>query len=145
LPHPSVAVKVLVCVTTQLAVEVVTAPSVEVTVGVPQASVAEAVPNAALIFDAVGLHASVNVVPLAVIDGGVTSTAHDTVLEVVAVLPQASVAVNVLVCERVQEVVVILPSIEVTVGVPQASVAVAAPSAASIAELPGLHPKFCGA
>ena len=77
----------------------VTGPSLEVTVGVPHASVAVAVPNAALIAAAVGLQARVSVVPVAVITGGVTSLVHVTVLDVVAVLPQASVAVKVLVCD----------------------------------------------
>lgn len=44
------------------------------TVGVPQASVADAEPRAALISLAVGLHAKVVVVPFAVTDGGVLST-----------------------------------------------------------------------
>ena len=58
----------------------------------------------------------------------------------VAVLPQASLAVNVLVCEAEQEVVVIDPSVDVIVVVPQASVAVAEPSAALISEAEGLQP-----
>ena len=73
------------------------APSEEVTVGVPQASVAVAVPRAALISLATGLHASVNVVPPVVITGGVISLVHVMVLDAVAELPQASTAVNVLV------------------------------------------------
>ena len=56
------------------------------------------------------------------------------------VLPHASVATNVLVCERRQPLLAILPVDDVTVGVPQASVAVAPPSAASIAAELGLHP-----
>ena len=43
------------------------------------------------------MHASVSVVPVAVMVGGVRSLVQVTVLEVVAVLPQASLAVNVLV------------------------------------------------
>jgi hypothetical protein len=46
---------------------------------------------------AVGLHPRVVAVPVAVIDGGVRSLVHVTVLEVVEVLPQPSLAVNVLV------------------------------------------------
>ena len=75
--------------------------------------------------------------------GGVRSTVHVTVRETIAVLPQASVAVKVLVCERVHDEVVILPSEEVIVGIPQASEAVAVPSATSIAVVVGLHPIFC--
>ena len=58
----------------------------------------------------------------------------------VAVLPQASLAVNVLVCEALHEVVVIVPSVDVIVGVLQPSVAVAEPSAAEIADEVGLQP-----
>ena len=62
------------------------------------------------------------------------------VLEVVAVLPQASLAVNVLVCDAEQEVVVIVPSVDVIVVVVQPSVAVAVPRAAEISEADGLQP-----
>ena len=63
----------------------------------PHASVATAEPRAALISAAVGLQPKVVAVPVAVIDGGTRSLVHVTVLEVVAVLPQASTAVNVLI------------------------------------------------
>jgi hypothetical protein len=66
---------------------------------VPQASVAVAVPRAALIAAEFGLHPSGELSPLAVITGGVAAADQVIVLEVVAVLPQASVAVNVLVCD----------------------------------------------
>jgi len=75
-----------------------------------------------------------------VITGAVRSSVHVTVLESVAVLPQASVAINVLVCDLLQDVLTILPSLDDTVGVPQASVAVAEPSAALIAATEGLQP-----
>ena len=119
---------------------VVTAPSEDVTVGVPQASVAVAVPRAALISEATGLHASVNVVPPVAITGGVTSLVQFMVLAAVAELPQASLAVKVLVCVSTQPLVDIDPSLVVTVGTPHASVAVAVPSAAFISEATGLHP-----
>jgi hypothetical protein len=95
LPQASIAVNVLVCERSQLLL--LTLPSLCVTVVVPQASVADAEPSALLISDAAGLQPSVVVVPLAVIEGGVLSLIHVTVLEAVAVLPQASIAVNVLV------------------------------------------------
>src|SRR6266496_4014426 len=136
LPQASVAVNVLVCDWAQVPL---TGPSLDVTVGVPQASVAVADPSAASIAADDGLHPGVNVVPVAVITGGVLSPVHVTVLDVVAVLPQASVAVHVLVCDLAQ-VPLTGPSLDVTVGVPQASVAVADPSAASIAADDGLHP-----
>lgn len=72
-------------------------PSLEVRVVVPQASVADAVPRAALISPADGLQPSIVVVPPVVIDGGVLSAVQLTVLDAVAVLPQASLAVQVLV------------------------------------------------
>ena len=74
-----------------------TVPSVDERVGVPQLSVAVAVPSAASIFAAVGLHPRVFVVPVAVIVGAVTSYVQLTVLNAVVVLPQPSVAVHVLV------------------------------------------------
>jgi hypothetical protein len=76
-----------------------------------------------------------------VITGGFLSATHVMVLEVVAVLPQASLAVNVLVCDALQVVVDIVPSIAVIVAVLQPSVAVAVPRAASISEAEGLQPR----
>ena len=67
------------------------------TVGVPQASVAVAVPRAALIAAEFGLHPSGASLPVAVIVGAVISTVHVAVREVVELLPQALVAVHVLV------------------------------------------------
>jgi hypothetical protein len=75
-----------------------------------------------------------------VIDGGVLSSIQLNVLDVVAVPFVLSVAVNVLVCEREQPSLLILPSIDVTVGVPQLSEADAEPNAAFIADADGLHP-----
>src|SRR5207342_765960 len=135
LPQASIAENVLVCVCVHVPV---TGPSVNETVGAPQASVAVAVPRAASIRAAAGLHARVNVVPVAVMVGGTRSEVQVTVLNVVAVLPQASIAVNVLVCVCVH-VPVTGPSVNETVGAPQASVAVAVPSAASISAAAGLH------
>ena len=73
--------------------------------------------------------------------GDVLSLVHVTVLDTVAVLPQASLAVNVLVCDLAQPLLVIAPSLEVIVGVLQASVAVAVPHAAFISACDGLQPK----
>ena len=107
----------------------------------PHASVAEAEPRAPFISPVVGLHPSVNEPPVAVMVGAVTSAVHVTVLEAVAVLPQLSIAVHVLVCDREQEVVTIEPSLGVNVEPPQLSVAVAMPSAALISLATGLQPK----
>ena len=107
----------------------------------PQASLAVAVPNAALISEEAGLHPSDVPVPVAVIEGGAWSFVQVMLLEAVAVLPQASIAVNVLVCEALHPLVVTVPSTEVTVGVPQASLAVAEPRAALISDAAGLHPR----
>ena len=54
LPHPSLAINVLVCDEVQLVF--CTVPSVKVIVGVPQPSVAVADPRAAVISEATGLH-----------------------------------------------------------------------------------------
>ena len=72
-------------------------PSVDVTVGFPHASVAVALPNAVSIAPAFGLHPNCTSSKLLVKLGGVISTVQVTVLTIVAELPQASVAVNVLV------------------------------------------------
>jgi hypothetical protein len=131
-------VNVLVCDLEQ-PVEVIT-PSLCVIVTAPQASVAVALPNALLISDAAGLQPSVVVVPLAMIDGGVLSFVHVMVLAAVAELPQPSEATNVLVCEAEHPLVITGPSVDVTIGVPQAAVAVAEPRAALISEAEGLQP-----
>jgi len=68
LPQASTAVNVLVCVCVHVPV---TGPSVNDTVGIPQASVAVAVPSAAVISEAEGLHPKVKVVPVVVIVGGI--------------------------------------------------------------------------
>jgi len=109
---------------------------------VPHASVAVALPNAASIAAEVGLHpkAPLAGVPVAVIVGAVKSSVHVAVRDAVDVLPQRSVAVNVLVCERKHPLLCMVPVDDVTVGVPQASVAVALPNAVSIAAEVGLHP-----
>ena len=57
----------------------------------------------------------------------------------VAVLPQASTAVNVLTCERRQPLLVMVPSTELIVGVPHPSVAEAEPSEVVISV--GLQPR----
>jgi hypothetical protein len=62
------------------------------------------------------------------------------VLEAVAVLPHPSITDHDLVCERLHPVVVMLPSVCVTVGVPHASVVIAEPNAASSAAAVGLQP-----
>jgi hypothetical protein len=115
-------------------------PSVNVTVVVPQPSLAVAVPSAALISEAEGLQPSVFVVPLGVITGAPRSTVHVTVEEAVAELPQPSLAINVLVRVALQLVVDTAPSVKVTEGVPQAAEAVAVPSAALMSDAEGLHP-----
>ena len=117
-------------------------PVDDVTVGIPHASVAPALPRAPSIVADEGLHPKLEPVPVAVRVGAVTSKVHVAVRDVVDVLPQASVAVKVLVCEREQPLPCTLPSEEVTVGVPHASVAVAPPNAASIADDVGLQARL---
>ena len=73
--------------------------------------------------------------------GGVLSAVHVTVLAAVAELPQPSEAVNVLTCDLEQLLDCTAPSVNVTIGVLQAAVAVADPSAAVISEADGLQPR----
>jgi hypothetical protein len=134
LPQASRAVNVLTC-DLKHPFEL-TAPSREVIVGVPHASVAVAEPREVLI--SAGLHPSVTSVYVPANTGGVTSLVQFTVLVIVAELPQASTAVNVLTWERRQPLLVTAPSLCVTVGVPHASVAVAEPREVLISA--GLHP-----
>src|SRR5204863_7553633 len=105
-----------------------TAPSLEDTVGVPHALVAVAVPRAPFMSAVDGLHPSDRVVPPVTRDEVLTPELHLTVRDIVAVLPQASLAVKVLVCELLHPLLTTAPSVEVKVGVPQASVALAVPS-----------------
>jgi hypothetical protein len=100
LPHPSIAINVLVCEAEQLVVD--TVPSVKVIVGVAQPSVAVAEPKAAVISEACGLQPRGTVVYDPVNVGGVISAVHVTVLVMVAVLPHSSLAINVLVCDALQ-------------------------------------------
>ena len=80
------AVNVLVCVLVHPSVA--TAPSLDVTVGVLQPSVAVALPRADSIAAAVGLQSRSIASKLLVNSGAVTSTIQLTVLDEVAVLPQ---------------------------------------------------------
>jgi hypothetical protein len=95
LPQPSEAVNVLIC--DALHALVVTGPSVNVTIGDPHAAVAVADPSAAVISEAEGLQPRVTEAGVIIIVGGLGALVQVTVLDVVALLPQASMAVNVLV------------------------------------------------
>jgi hypothetical protein len=139
-PQASVAMKVLVCV--RLHPLGMIFPSLNDITGVPQLSVAEAVPSAALIWAAVGLQPAFNVVPEAVMSGAVVSTTQVILRDVPDTFPQASVAVKVLVCVRLQPFIITVPSLNDTTGVPQLSVAEAVPSAALICAAVGLQPAF---
>jgi hypothetical protein len=88
LPQTSLAVNVLVWLLEQLVLT--TDPSLYVTVGVLQPSVAVAVPNAPSIAVAVGLHPSDSALPVGESTGGVRFSVHVAVLEQVDVLPQTS-------------------------------------------------------
>ena len=63
-----------------------------------------------------------------------------TVLDVVAVFPQASDAVNFLVCERLHPLLLTSPSLDDTLDAPHASVEVAVPKAALMFAAEGLQP-----
>ena len=69
---------------------------------------------------------------------GVPPCVHITVRDTVDVLLQASLAINFLVCDRVQPVDWTAPSTDELMGLPQKSVAVALPSAAAISSVDGL-------
>ena len=94
LRQASLAVNVLVKERLQPPV-VTIAPSLEVIVTAPQASVAVAVPSEEE--GEAGLHPNATFAELLVKVGGVMSTIHVTVLDVVDELLQASIAVNVLI------------------------------------------------
>jgi len=133
-PQPSVAVYVLVCVLKQPFG--ITAPSDDVMPGVPQSSVATAAPGAGI---PIGLQPRSEPGGQNVNTGGVTSTVQVNTCVQVAVFPQPSVAVYVLVCVLKQPFGITAPSDDVMPGVPQSSVAVAAPGAGT--PPPGLHPR----
>ena len=116
-------------------------PSIDVNVMVPHASVDVAVPNALLISLASGLQPKVKPVPPVVMVGAVRSSVHVVVLDAVDVLPHASLAIHVLVCDREQPVLTTAPSLCNKVVAPHASVAVAVPRAAFIDEATGLQPR----
>jgi hypothetical protein len=105
-------------------------PSLDVTVGVPQASVAVALPRAASIADEEGLQPTASALPLVVMVGPVLSFDQITVLDAVAELPHTSVAIQVRVCDVLHPDVVCGPSgFCINVGVLQSSDAVAEPKA----------------
>jgi len=143
LPQASVAVNVLVLDVKHPAETL--GPSTKLTVVVLQASVAVALPKAAFRVGLLGfpLLQISSVVPVAVITGTSVSSVHVTVLATDEVLPQKSVAVKVLVCDRKHPLLCTEPSVDDMVGVPHASDAVALPNAEVIAEAPGLQPIFC--
>src|SRR6187431_1613403 len=121
LPQASVAVNVLVTVYSLAQVPGALA-SVVVMFTVPQASVAIAVPK-----DGVSGHSMVVAAGIVVNTGAVLSSTVIT-CDAVAVLPQASVAVNVLVTVySLAQVPGALASVVVMFTVPQASVAIAVP------------------
>ena len=82
----------------------------------------------------------VDAVEVGVTTGAVTSSVHVTVLDADAVLPQASVAFHVLVCDLLQPVEPIGPSETVGVTALQLSVAVALPNVELIVAVEGLQP-----
>ena len=138
MPQASLAVNVLVTMRLKPVVQsaVLSVDPVMVTVGVPHASDAVGL----LIVGIASLHSISTLAGVLVNTGPRLSGVHVIVLDAVAVLPHASLAVNVLVCEREQLLLVILPSLEVMVVLPQASVAVAEPSAALRSAADGLQP-----
>ncbi len=139
LPHASVTVQVLVTENEQP--DPTSGQSVNVAVRpVEQLSVTDAVPNAAVIAAAVGLHPTGDDA-VTVITGACESLVKVIVWEAVPILPQASVTVQVLVTENEQPEPTSGPSVNVAVSpVEQLSVTDAVPKAAVIAAAAGLHP-----
>lgn len=115
---------------------VVIAPSLTVIVAEPQASEVVAVPSAASIALALALQPALSVVPVAVITGPCVSFVHVIVFDAVEVLPQASVAFQVLVRIVLQpDEITVVESSTAVKPVLQLSVTVGAPNAASTAGL----------
>src|SRR5436190_1008237 len=109
----SLAFHVIVCVLVQPVVVIV--PAVEVTALAPeQLSLAEAEPKLML----VGLQPGFRLPPVIVITGPCVSTVHVAVREVDEELLHPSIAFQVMVCVRVQPLVVIEPAVEVSVTAP---------------------------
>ena len=107
---------------------------------VEQLSVTLAVPKAAVIAAAVGLHPT-GEEGVTVITGACVSLVNVIVCDAVPILPQASVTVHVLVNENEQPEPTSGPSVKVAVRpVEQLSVTLAVPNAAVIAAAVGLHP-----
>jgi hypothetical protein len=136
-PQPSVAVTVKVC---DLEQPPVISPATAVIVGVPQPSVADEAAITLVVVGNVGLHPKANPVVGTFNVGAVESSVQVYVTVFVAVLPQASVAITVNVCD-LPHVPVIEPAVAVIVGVPQPSVADEAAITLSIVGNVGLHPK----
>jgi hypothetical protein len=136
-PQASIEVNVLVC--ERLHPLKTTAPVVVTSVGAAHPSNAEAIPSAALISSGSGLQPRFPD-PLMVNTGGVLSVNQFTVLDAVDILPQASMAVNVLVCERSHPLITTGPVVVVNAGEPQSSDALAVPRAAAISFAEGLQP-----
>src|SRR6476659_1502644 len=140
LPQASATVHVLVMVLVQ-PVPACSAPSLNVAVRpVEQLSVTVAVPKAAAMSAAVGLHTGL-VALVTVITGASVSLVKVIVCVCVPVLPQASATVHVLVMVLVQPVPACsAPSLNVAVRpVEQLSVTVAVPKAAAMSAAVGLH------
>jgi hypothetical protein len=138
-PQASLTLKVLVCEKRQG--PPVTRPSDGMGVPTAQLSAAVAVPRAESIAAPDGLHPNANVVPVAVITGTSESTVQVTVRDTgIAGLPQSSLTLNVLVCEKRHGPPVTISSVGTGVPTEQLSDAVAVPSAASISAPVGLHP-----
>ena len=141
LAQASVAVQVIVRERPQVLV-LMMLPAEQVTVGVPpQLSVAVGAVTLAQV-GTVGLHPRSLPAGQLTRTGGVVSAVHVQVAEQVDVLAHASVAVQVMVRERPQVLVLMmLPAEQVTVGVPpQLSVAVGGGTLAQVGTV-GLHPR----
>lgn len=141
LPAPSVAVYTIVVVVAGANTDPGAGPDVLTTDAVPpQLSVDDGIPHEAVLVQADNM-----IFDGQAITGTVRSSIQLTDADVVVVLPQASVATNVLTCVRVQPLLVTTLVVVVTLAVPQASDAVAYPNAALMALTVGLYPNGGGA
>ena len=138
---PQLSVTVQLLVVENVHPEPVSAPTVPLAVKpLLQLSLTVAPPNAAAISAVVGLHPSPEAAA-SVITGLVVSSVQVTVRDTgAAVLPHASVALQVRVCDRPHPLVLTVPSVKLGVTGPQLSVAVAVPSAALMSDALGLQP-----
>lgn len=142
LPQESIAMKLLVCARIH---PVVTILSFKVVIHtIPQLSSAGgAFPNPSSITSGSGLQPSEIMVSVKLNTGAVVSTNHWIVLKAVSVFPHESVAMNMLLCERMHPLTTMVSLVVEKFTIPQfSSTEGGKPNAICIAIESGLHPRF---